>query len=111
MSAEFSDDASFRSSVAEVLRSLLDQIDDIESDAHDPMISDGNLKILFEGGETFVLSQQTPMHEIWLSANLTAWHFRRDNGLWRERDSDTPMLDVLSTLFTDKLGLTIRFSL
>lgn len=111
MNSEFPDDALFRSSVSDVLRALLDQIDDIDSEEHDPMIADGNLKVVFESGGTFVLSQQTPMHEIWLSANLTAWHFSRQDGEWKERDSSTPMLDVLSTLFSDKLGMDIRFSL
>ncbi len=111
MQSEFSDDSAFRSAVAEVLRSLLEQVDDIDSEEHDPMLSDGNLKIVFESGGTFVLSQQTPLHELWLSANLTAWHFRSEDGQWLERDSNAPMLDVLSTLFTDKLGMNIRFAL
>jgi frataxin-like iron-binding protein CyaY len=51
------------------------------------------------------------MHELWLSANLTAWHFARHDGQWLERDSSEPMLDVLSTLFSDKLGMDVRFSL
>ena len=108
MTKEFNDDASFRSSVASALRDLLDQL---ESEEHDPQLSEGNLKIVFESGGTFVLSQQTPMHELWLSANLTAWHFRRVGGIWQERDSEESMLDVLNTLFSDKLGLDIRFSL
>jgi len=111
MSAFFSDDAAFRTAVADLLKTLLDQIDEIDSEEHDPMISDGNLKVVFESGGTFVLSQQTPMHEIWLSANLSAWHFRCAEGQWLERDSNEPMLDVLSTLFTDKLGQDIGFSL
>ncbi len=111
MTAEFSDDAAFRSAVSTVLRSLLDQIDGLDSEDHDPMLSEGNLKILFESGGTFVLSQQTPLHELWLSANLTAWHFRREAGAWVERDSAESMLEILSGLFSEKLGLTVRFSL
>ena len=111
MKSDFTDDSAFRSAVAEVLRSLLDQIDGIDSEDHDPMLSEGNLKVLFESGGTYVLSQQTPLHELWLSANMTAWHFRCENGQWLERDSDAPMLDVLSTLFSDKLGMNIRFAL
>ena len=33
----------------------------------------------------------------------------RNNGEWLERDSDERMLDVLSTLFSDKLGMDVRF--
>ncbi len=111
MPAEFPDDAAFRNAVSSVLRSLLDQIDGIDSEDHDPMLSEGNLKILFESGGTFVLSQQTPLHELWLSANLTAWHFRSQGGAWVERDSGEPMLEILSSLFSDKLGIPTQFSL
>lgn len=111
MNAEFSNDAAFRASVAQVLTTLLEQLDELDSEEHDPMLSGGNLKTVFESGGTFILSQQTPMHELWLSANLTAWHFARHDGQWLERDSSEPMLDVLSTLFSDKLGMDVRFSL
>jgi len=111
MTSEFNDDSAFRSGVANALRTLLEQIDDLESEDHDPQLSEGNLKIVFESGGTFVLSQQTPMHEIWLSANMSAWHFVSKNGQWQERDSGENMLDVLSTLFSDKLGMNIRLTL
>ena len=110
MSTDFTDDAAFRTAVGLVLRTLIDQMDEIDSEAHDPMLTEGNIKVVFESGSTFVLSQQTPMHELWLSANLTAWHFRREDGQWLERDSSVPMLDVLSDLFSDKLSLPVRFS-
>ena len=106
---DFADENSFRIAVKAVLDSLLDQIDGIDTDEHDPMLTSGNLKVVFESGGTFVLSQQPPTQEIWLSANFTAWHFVRNNGEWLERDSDERMLDVLSTLFSDKLGMDVRF--
>ena len=111
MNNNFADDAAFRTTVGHLLRSLIGQMDEIDSEAHDPMLTEGNIKIVFESGSTFVLSQQTPMHELWLSANLTAWHFRREDGQWLERDSSVPMLDVLSDLFSDKLSMPVRFSI
>ena len=101
----------FREEVKTVLGTLLDQLDDIDSDFHDPSLSGGNLHIAFEDGSTFVLSQQPPTREIWLSANFTAWHFIKKNEHWLERDSDESMLAVLSTLFSGKLGMDIQFTL
>ena len=108
---DFTDEGAFRKTVKRVLESLLNQVDDIDSDEHDPSLTDGNLKIVFEDGSTFILSQQPPTREFWLSANFTAWHFIRSNGTWLERDSGDAMMDVLSSLFSDKLGMDIRFSL
>ena len=105
------DESSFREDVKKLLVSLLDQLDDIDSDFHDPSMTDGNLHVVFEDGSTFVLSQQPPTREIWLSANFTAWHFAKKDGAWLERDSNERLLDVLSTLFSGKLGMDIQFTL
>ena len=105
------DESEFRDAVKKVLNALLDQVDIIDSDEHDPSLSGGNLHVAFEDGSTFVLSQQPPTREIWLSANFTAWHFLKKEDAWVERDSAEPMLDVLSTLFSDKLGMDIQFKL
>ena len=111
MSSEFADDAAFRRAVGDTLRALLDQVDDLDSDDHDPQLSEGNLKTIFESGGTYILSQQTPLHEIWLSAELQAWHFVFAQGQWLERDTQMPMVQVLSQLFSTKLQMDIRFEL
>ncbi len=109
--AELMDEGVFREAVKVVLTALLEQVDEIDSDEHDPSLSGGNLHVVFEDGSTFILSQQPPTRELWLSANFTAWHFLKKGEVWLERDSEEPMLTVLSTLFSDKLGLDIQFTL
>mgnify|MGYP001203307411 CR=1 FL=1 len=110
--AEFSDDAQFRLAVSAILDELLEQIDEIDSDDLDPRLTSGNLQILFEeSNSTFVLSQQTPTHELWLSANLRAWHFVRKSGQWIERDTGEPMTLLLSRLFSEKVGSSVEFEL
>lgn len=100
----------FRTFVKQVLTDLFDQIDQIDTDDIDPVLSDGVVKVDFEEtGGTYVLSQQVPVQELWLSANRTAWHFRYVDGTWLERDTKAPMLPLLSKLFSDKLGMDIAF--
>ena len=111
LNGRVTDDTVFRKEVGVVLRSLLDQIDEIDADL-DPRLTPGNLQVLFEAdGSTFVLSQQTPTHELWLSANLRAWHFRCLDDQWVERDTGEPMLDLLGRLFSGKVGDSIAFEL
>ncbi|NOY25949.1 MAG: iron donor protein CyaY [Oligoflexia bacterium] len=106
---DFNTDSEFRHAVQDLLPRLLDQLDDVESDDLDPMVRPGTLLVTFEDGATFILSQQTPTHELWLAANLRAWHFVREDGTWVERDSGQDMLAVLGELIGDKLGLPVVF--
>jgi iron donor protein CyaY len=110
--SEFPDDTAFRQGVGALLRRLLDQVDNIDSDDVEARLSEGNLQVNFEASRAvFVLSQQTPTHELWLSANLRAWHFRWAGGVWVERDTAEPLVDVLGRLFTEKVGGPVRFRL
>ncbi|MEL6343859.1 MAG: iron donor protein CyaY [Myxococcota bacterium] len=107
----FSDDTAFRTATEETLEALLDQIDEIDADI-DPRVASGSLTVQFEDGSVLMLSPQTPTHELWLSANYTAWHFLcEEAGAWIERDTGASMLSVLSTLFSEKLNEAVRFTL
>ena len=104
------DEPQFRRVVSEALRTIARQVDAIDSDAFDARIGDGVFTVDFDGGGTFVLSQQVPVRELWLSAYSRAWHFRWD-GEWTERDSGQPLQAVLTEIFTRRLGSAVRFSL
>jgi iron donor protein CyaY len=100
----------FRSFVAQALNELFDAIDELDPDALDPTLTSGVLKVVFEADRSvFVLSQQVPTQELWLSANLSAYHFRYVDGQWIERDTAEPMLPLLSAMFTAKLGEPVQF--
>ena len=113
--SNFPDDSAFRAEVGRVLDALLEQIDGLDCDAADdldPRLTPGNLQVTFEDtGAVFVLSQQTPTHELWLSANLSAWHFVRAESGWIERDTGESMVVLLSRLFSEKLGEAVAFGL
>jgi iron donor protein CyaY len=106
------DEHSFRHAVDAAMDVLLDQIDEIDSDDLDPSRTAGTLAVSFESSDAVILlSQQTPTREIWLSAQMTAWHFTQVGGDWVERDSGEPMVDVLGAIFTTAVGEEIRFTL
>ena len=102
----------FRALVAAALSQIFEQLDAPDTDDLDPVLSDGVLTCNFEGGGTFVLSQQVPARELWLSANFTAWHFCWDDAKksWTERDSKEPMAPLLSRLFAEKLKRPVRLT-
>jgi iron donor protein CyaY len=108
--SEFPTDSAYRQSVGALLEGLMLQADEIDADDLDVRLTPGNLQIVFEDvGATFVLSQQTPTHELWLSANLTAWHFRCVDGTWVERDSGEDLLALLGRLVSEKVGGAVVF--
>ena len=89
-------------------RALVDEAFRVDLDAR---LSEGNLTSSFESGGTFVLSQQTPTRELWLSANLRAWHFRWAGAGWVERDTGEALADLLGRLYGEKLGQPVRLEL
>lgn len=104
------EETAFRSLVSAALKNLFAQFDAIDSDDLDNRFSDGVLQTDFEGGGVFVLSQQVPVRELWLSAFSRAWHFTHDAGRWLERDTKEPLEAVLSANFTKRLGKPTRIA-
>ena len=100
----------FRLTVSAALKNLLNQVDAIDSDDLDNRLSEGVLQTDFEGGGVFVLSQQVPTRELWLSAFSRAWHFKLDGARWVERDTSEPLEAVLSANYTKRLGKAIRIA-
>lgn len=100
----------FRRFVADALEALFEQVDALEPLGVDAESSAGVVKVGFPDGGVFVLSQQVPARELWLSANLRAWHFLWDGAAWVERDSGESMLEVLGQLFSGKLGRHVAFA-
>lgn len=108
---DLSDERTFRAEVSRTLNALLRQLDEVETDDLDARLSEGNLTSTFEQGGTFMLSQQTPTRELWLSANLRAWHFVWRDGSWSERDTHEPLAAVLEKLYSEKLGFPVSLAL
>jgi iron donor protein CyaY len=108
---EFATEPEFRAAARAALNALLSQIDGIDDEDVDARVSEGSLVVSFDSGGTYMLSMQAPTHELWLSANLTAWHFRRHQGQWVERDTNEPMAAILGRLFSEKLGTPVKLEL
>lgn len=100
----------FRQRVESSLKNLLRQIDGFQADEElDSKITEGVLQVDFEKGGTFVLSQQVPVRELWLSAHRRAWHFRLGEKGWVERDNGQELTSVLGEIFSKDLGRTVTF--
>ena len=101
--SDFTNDSIFRKESEALLERLLQQLDEIDYDEFEPRYTSGSLNVQFDDGAVVMLSMQTPTHELWLSANYTAWHFLCVEGQWVERDTSEPMLEVLSAILSEKV--------
>ena len=108
---DFDNDGVFRLAVQGVFSSLAEQADDVDYDEFEPRLTAGGLGFYFDDGSVVLLSQQTPTHEIWLSANYSAWHFLRREGVWVERDTSEAMLTILNTILSEKFEESVTFEL
>ena len=109
---DFLDDSSFRMGVQEVFDLLFDELENLDSDDFEIQMQTGSFIITFEDDNSvFMLSQQTPTREIWLSANYQAWHFLRSSGTWVERDNGVELQKILQDLFSTKLSDRVDISL
>lgn len=103
-------EAAFRAQVGALLKDLMRRLDAVDPDGErmDIKLSDGVLQVDFEGGGTFVLSQQVPVRELWVSAEKRAWHFRAPG--WTERDTGEGLAAVLEPLFARRLGQRVALA-
>ncbi len=109
---DFLDDSSFRMGVQQVFDLLFDELENLDSDDFEIQTQTGSFIITFEDDNSvFMLSQQTPTREIWLSANYQAWHFLRSSGNWVERDNGIALQKILQDLFSTKLSDRVDISL
>lgn len=99
----------FRHTVDGALKKLMLQVDQLDTDDIDARLTEGVFVVEFESGGTFVLSQQVPLRELWLSAFSRAWHFSLRAEGWRERDTNEALESVLASIFSRKLGRPVSF--
>jgi CyaY protein len=80
---------------------LQDVSDDLEVD-----LADGILTLEFEDGSKFVANSHGAAQQIWLSANLAAWHFAWHEATqsWRDTKSGAELFTEMGKLVAEKLS-------
>ena len=100
----------FRRHVREALDRLHDQIMELDADEIDAIPTEGVLTIEFPTGGPFVLTQQTPARELWLSANFKAAHFRFAEGGWVETATGEALTAAMKRLVEARLGHAVSIA-
>ena len=64
-----------------------DEINDAGSADIDSTRAGGVVTLAFEGGAQIVVNLQKTLHEIWLASRAGGWHYRWEDGAWRDTRS------------------------
>ncbi len=80
---------------------LQDASEDLDVDLAGPVLT-----IEFEDGARYVVNSQAAAQQIWLSANMSAWHFawHEATSSWRDTKSGAELFTELGRLVAEKLS-------
>ena len=98
------DEKEFGRRAGEALSKLDDALRDLEGVESD--LAGDILTLEFEDGAKFVVNSHSAAQQIWLSANMQAWHFGWDVQAqrWRDSRSGAELFAELGRLVSEKLA-------
>ncbi len=101
----------FETLADETLAALREALDGVGFDA-DVELMMGILSIEFPDGTKYVINSHRAAKQIWMAAELTAWHFDVDpaTSVWTATKSDEELWATLSRVLSKKLGRDVRLS-
>jgi CyaY protein len=100
------DDAAFEAAAAAALERLERALEALELDFE--LKEGGVIEIELDGGSKIIVNRHSAAREIWVAARSGGFHFRRDNGAWRDTRSGAELFAALSELLSGELGRGVR---
>ncbi|HTO98787.1 MAG TPA: iron donor protein CyaY [Myxococcales bacterium] len=100
------DEKEFGRRAADALRKLDDALRDVDGVESD--LAGDILTLEFEDESKFVVNSHSAAQQIWLSANLQAWHFSWDGSGWRDTRSGAELFAELGKLVSGKLAQPVK---
>ena len=102
------DEKEFARRAAEALRKLDDALRDLDGLEVD--LAGDILTLEFDDGSKFVANSHSAAQQIWLSANMQAWHFgwHENTQSWRDTRSGAELFTELGRLVSEKLAEPVK---
>lgn len=95
------DEKEFDTRAGEALKRIERALQDEDLDAD---LASGVLTVEFADGSVFVINSHGAAKQIWMSANMQAWHFSWDGAAWRDTKSPTELFGLVGKLVSEKLA-------
>lgn len=98
------DEREYQTLADATLAKLEDALEQVEADVECERIGGGILEIEFEDRSKIVVNKQAPMQEIWVAARSGGFHYRWQDGQWRDTRSGEEMFAALSRYVSEQAG-------
>lgn len=92
-----------------VLGAIAVALDSGDADV-DWTLNDGVLTIDCGGGGKVIVNRHQPSRELWIAAKSGGFHFRRQDGRWRDTRDGTELGAALAQLLQAQAGIDIALS-
>lgn len=73
--------------------------------------SGGVLTLKFDNGAEVVVNGQPPLREMWLAAPAGGYHYRFEDGVWRDTRGGPDLAEALSQVCTEAAGKPLQVSI
>lgn len=83
--------------------------DDTDADIDNQRVG-GMVTLTFADGTQIVINLQKPLHEVWMAAKSGGFHYRHDEGHWRDTKTGAEFFDDLSRCATAQAKLPLLFA-
>lgn len=101
------DEKEFDTRAAEALKRIETALQDENLDAD---LASGVLTVEFDDDSVFVINSHGAAKQIWMSANMQAWHFSWDGAQWKDTKSPAELFSLVAELVSEKLARTVAIS-
>jgi CyaY protein len=103
------DRASFVAKSSKALEHIERKLGALEHDALDVQLSGDVLTLAFGDGARYVINSHSAAGQIWMAADLNAWHFDfvEDRGQWIAAKTGDELLATVSRVVGKRLGVDV----
>lgn len=102
------DETEFNRAAEAALKAVADALDTSDLDCDASFKSEGVLEIEFEDGARMVVNRHAAAREIWVAAKSGGFHFRLQDGVWRDTRSGRELFAALSALISEAAGTPVE---
>jgi CyaY protein len=92
----------------ETLRKIEQALEAVDEDLDCELAAGGILEVEFADGSKIIINKQSAAQEIWMAARSGGYHFRWDDGAWRDTRSGEELFAALSAFVSAQAGRKIQ---